>query len=247
VFLSCHLSRRAKIQFDKKVPKPDEMQVFLHASPTPIFPVDFFHFLKQLTDPASIIQYGGLMLLLFVVFAETGLMVGFFLPGDSLIFISGMFCSTKPELIHTHIAVLLFLLILAAVLGNMSGYWFGKRLGPALFKRDDSFIFKKRYVTTTREFYNRHGGKTLVLGRFLPIIRTFAPILAGVIKIDFGKFMLYNMLGATAWISTMGLCGYFLGRIKWVENNVGWVVLFLIVVTLIPVVRTWRREKKNVK
>jgi len=209
--------------------------------------VDFWNFLKHLTDPASIIQYGGLALLLFVVFAETGLMVGFFLPGDSLIFISGMFCSTKPELIHTHISVLLLLLILAASLGNVSGYWFGKKVGPSLFKRDDSLIFKKRYLETTRDFYNRHGGKTLVLGRFLPIIRTFAPILAGVLKIDFKKFMLYNIIGATAWISSMGLCGFFLGKIKWVEDNVGWIVIFLIVITLIPVVRTWKREKGQVK
>jgi membrane-associated protein len=207
--------------------------------------VDFLNFLKQLTDPASIIHYGGLALLLFVVFAETGLMIGFFLPGDSLIFISGMFCSTQPELIHTHILVLLLLLIISASLGNISGYWFGKRVGPALFKRDDSLIFKKRYLTTTRDFYDRHGGKTLILGRFLPIIRTFAPILAGVLKIDFGKFMLYNLIGASAWITSLGLCGYFLGRIKWVEENVGWIVIFLIVVTLIPVVRTWRREKKR--
>ena len=209
--------------------------------------MDFWNFLKHLTDPASIIQYGGLALLLFVVFAETGLMVGFFLPGDSLIFISGMFCSTKPELIHTHISVLLLLLILAASLGNVSGYWFGKKVGPSLFKRDDSLIFKKRYLETTRDFYNRHGGKTLVLGRFLPIIRTFAPILAGVLKIDFKKFMLYNIIGATAWISSMGLCGFFLGKIKWVEDNVGWIVIFLIVITLIPVVRTWKREKGQVK
>lgn len=202
-------------------------------------------FLKQLTDPASIIHYGGLALLLFVVFAETGLLVGFFLPGDSLIFISGMFCATKPELIGIHISVLLPALIAAAVLGNMAGYWFGKRVGPALFKREDSLIFKKRYLETTREFYEKHGGKALVLGRFLPIIRTFAPILAGVIAIDFRKFMRYNIAGASAWIVTMGLAGYFLGQIKWVEENIGYVVIFLIIITLIPVVQTWRNRKKG--
>jgi membrane-associated protein len=209
--------------------------------------MDTWHFLKQLTDPASIIHYGGIFLLLFVVFAETGLMVGFFLPGDSLIFISGMFCSTQPELLHINIVLLLLLLILAAVVGNMAAYWFGKRVGPALFKRDDSLIFKKRYLETTRDFYNRHGARALILGRFLPIIRTFAPILAGAIKVDFKKFMLYNLIGATLWICSMGLCGYFLGRIKWVEHNVGWIVLFLIVITLIPVVQTWRKERKEKK
>lgn len=204
-----------------------------------------FDFLKELTDPASIIQYGGLALLLFVVFAETGLLIGFFLPGDSLIFVSGMFCSTKPELLGIHISVLLVSLIGAAVLGNMTGYWFGKRVGPALFKRDDSLIFKKKYLEATRNFYSRHGGKALVMGRFLPIIRTFAPILAGVIAIDFRKFMLYNLAGASAWILSMGLAGFFLGKIKWVEENVGYIVIFLIVITLIPVIRTWRSEKKN--
>jgi membrane-associated protein len=207
--------------------------------------LNFFHFLKDLTNPESIIHYGGLGLLLFVVFAETGLMVGFFLPGDSLIFISGMFCSSKPELIHATIFTLLILLIISAVLGNISGYWFGKKVGPALFKREDSLIFKKKYLTTTREFYNRHGGKTLILGRFLPIIRTFAPILAGVIAIDFKKFMLYNIIGASAWISTMGLLGFYLGKLKWVEDNVGWIVIFLIVITLIPVILAWRKEKRG--
>ncbi len=205
--------------------------------------MEFWDFLKTLTDPASIIHYGGLGLLLFVIFAETGLMIGFFLPGDSLIFVSGMFCSTKPELVGVAIPVLILLMILSAVFGNVVGYWFGKKLGPALFKKDDSVIFKKRYLEITREFYSQHGGKTLILGRFLPIIRTFAPILAGAIKIDFGKFMFYNFVGAILWISSMSLCGYFLGKIKWVENNVGWIVIFLIVITLIPLARTWRKER----
>jgi membrane-associated protein len=204
-----------------------------------------FHFLKELTDPASIIQYGGIFLLMFVVFAETGLLIGFFLPGDSLIFISGMFCSTKPELLSVGIVLLIPLLIFSAVLGNMAGYWFGKKVGPALFKREDSLIFKKRYLETTRTFYNRHGARALILGRFLPIIRTFAPILAGAIFVDFRKFMAYNLIGATAWITSMSLCGFFLGKIKWVEENVGWIVIFLIVITLIPVVQTWRRERKK--
>ena len=201
-------------------------------------------FLKELTDPASIIQYGGIFLLMFVVFAETGLLIGFFLPGDSLIFVSGMFCSTQPELLGVGIVLLIPLLIFSAVLGNMTGYWFGKKVGPALFKREDSLIFKKRYLEATRAFYDRHGVRALVLGRFLPIIRTFAPILAGAIVLDFKKFMFYNVVGAVAWITSMGLCGYFLGKIKWVEENVGWIVLFLIVVTLIPVIQTWRKERK---
>jgi membrane-associated protein len=209
--------------------------------------VEFWDFLKTLTDPTSILHYGGIGLLLFVIFAETGLMVGFFLPGDSLIFVSGMFCSTKPELLGLHIVALLLLMMSSAILGNIVGYWFGKKAGPALFKKENSLIFKKRYLEATKTFYARHERKTLVLGRFLPIIRTFAPILAGAIKINFKKFMLYNILGAFLWIGSLGLCGFFLGRIKLVEENVGWIVIFLIIITMIPVAKTWRSEKKIIK
>lgn len=202
-------------------------------------------FLKQLTDPESIISYGGLALLLFVVFAETGLLIGFFLPGDSLIFVSGLICRTKPQLLDISIAPLLAALIASAVLGNIAGYWFGLKVGPPLFERKDSWIFKKRYLEVTSSFYTKNGGKALIFGRFLPIIRTFSPILAGIIKIPFRKFMLYNVVGAIAWISSLGLAGYFLGQIKWVENNIGYIVLFLIAVTLIPVVSAWIRSKRN--
>lgn len=204
---------------------------------------DLWEFLKTLTNPESIIHYGGLTLLLFVVFAETGLLIGFFLPGDNLIFISGMMCT--QGIIKTPIYFLLPLLILAAVLGNIAGYWFGRRVGPSLFKRDDSLIFKKRYLETTQDFYARHGGKALIMARFLPIIRTFAPILAGVIRLDFKAFMLYNLAGAVGWITSFGLLGYFLGNIPWVKENLGYIVIFLIVVTLIPVVQTWRKERKR--
>lgn len=208
---------------------------------------EIWEFLKTLTDPASIIQYGGLALLLFVVFAETGLLVGFFLPGDSLMFVSGMICATRPELLGVHIVVLLLSLIAAAVLGNVVGYYFGKRVGPALFRKEDSLLFKKRNLETTQDFYLRHGGKTLVMGRFLPIIRTFAPILAGVIQVDFKKFMWYNIVGASAWVTSLGLAGYFLGQIKWVEDNIGYIVIFLIIITMIPVYTAWRHQKRKHK
>jgi membrane-associated protein len=202
-------------------------------------------FLKQLTDPESIINYGGLALLLFVVFAETGLLVGFFLPGDSLIFISGMICVSKPQLLGVSFPVLIVLLASSAIAGNITGYWFGRKVGPPLFERRDSLIFKKRYLEITREFYNKNGGKTLIVGRFLPIIRTFAPILAGVIRIDARKFMLYNVIGAFAWIGTLGSIGYFLGTFQWVRDNIGYIVIGLIVVTAIPVVTTFIRQKRQ--
>jgi len=202
-------------------------------------------FLKQLTDPQSIIHYGGLWLLLFVVFAETGLLVGFFLPGDSLIFISGLLCATKPDLLSTSLLELLILLMLAAIIGNIFGYWFGKKVGEKLYSKEDSLLFKKKHLITTKAFYDKHGGKALVLGRFLPIIRTFAPILAGVIKIEFKVFMLYNLIGAICWIGSIASAAYFLGKkFPLIENYIGYIVVALIVITTIPVALTYVRSKK---
>lgn len=203
-------------------------------------------FLKTLTDPQSIIHYGGLWLLLFVVFAETGLLVGFFLPGDSLIFISGLLCATKPHLLGVAFVPLLLLLMAAAILGNMFGYWFGRKAGDALYKRKDSFFFRRKHLETTKTFYEKHGGKTLIMGRFLPIIRTFAPVLAGVIKVDFGLFMLYNVAGAVAWIGSFGSIAYFLGkRFPQTEHYLGYIVVGLIVITAIPVLITWFKNRKK--
>jgi membrane-associated protein len=207
---------------------------------------EIWEFLKTLTNPESIIQYGGLWLLVFVIFAETGLLVGFFLPGDSLVFISGLFCATNPELLNASFPFVLFLLITAAITGNTFGYFFGRKAGKKLYQREDSLFFKKKHLVATEEFYSRHGGKTLILGRFLPIIRTFAPILAGVIKIDFKKFMIYNVIGAIAWIGSLSSLGFFLGsQFPEIKSYLGYIVIFLIVITSIPVYKTWRNEKMN--
>ena len=204
---------------------------------------EVWEFLKELTNPESIIRYGGIALLVFVIFAETGLMIGFFLPGDSLVFVAGLICGTEPELLNTNIILLSSLLALAAIAGNITGYFFGKKVGPALFNKDDNLIFKKRYVEITRSFYDRHGGKSLVLGRFLPIKRTFAPILAGVIKMEFRIFLLHTITGAILWIGSLSVLGYYLGRIVWVKENLEWIVIGLIVITTIPVLRTYYKEK----
>lgn len=207
--------------------------------------MEFWEFLKTLVDPKSIINYGGLALLLFVVFAETGLLIGFFLPGDSLIFISGMICISNPELLDVNLPTLIISLSAAAILGNITGYWFGYKVGPPLFQRKDSLIFKKKYLEVTREFYEKNGGRTLIVGRFLPIIRTFAPILAGVFRIDFKKFMLYNVIGGIAWIGLLSSAGYYLGKNKWVQENIEWIVIALIIITLIPVFTSFRKKKEN--
>lgn len=206
---------------------------------------EVLEFLKELTNPESIVKL-GLPLLLFVIFAETGLLVGFFLPGDSLVFISGLLCATNATILKVNIAELILFMGLAAIMGNTFGYYFGKKVGEGLYKREDSLLFKKRHLETTRSFYEKHGGKTLFVGRFLPIIRTFAPILAGVIKIDIKKFMLYNVAGAFCWIASIAGIGYFLGaNFPQTKNYLGYIVIGLIIVTSIPVLATYLRERKN--
>ena len=205
-----------------------------------------FDFLKQLTNPESIIHYGGLWLLLFVVFAETGLFIGFFLPGDSLIFISGLLCATKPHLLNISIFWLIILLISSAVIGNIVGYWFGKKTGENLFQKKDTFLFRKKHLETTKLFYEKHGGTALIFGRFLPIIRTFAPILAGVIKVDFKLFMIYNIAGASLWIISLTSISFFLGKeFPQTENYIGYIVIGLIVITTIPVLITFLKNRKK--
>jgi len=206
----------------------------------------FWEFFKTLTNPESIINYGGASLLFFVIFAETGLFIGFFLPGDSLLFTAGLLCGIT--LFPIHIVLLISGLCLAAILGNVVGYWFGYQAGMALFKKEDSLLFKKQYLELTHAFYARHGGKALVLGRFLPIIRTFAPILAGVINIKFKRFMVYNVIGSMAWVFSLTLGGYYLGHLfPTIINYLEYIVIALIIVTLIPVIKAYRKEKLRKK
>jgi membrane-associated protein len=194
----------------------------------------FWEHLQNLTDAQSIIRKGGFYLLLVVVFAETGLFFGFFLPGDYLLVMAGLLCATG--FLEVHISVLVISLILAGILGNYTGYWFGYRTGPVLFKRNESIFFKKHYVVMAQEFYAKYGGMALVLGRFFPIIRTFAPIFAGVVKVDFKKFTIFNFIGSVTWVTTLTLTGFFLGR-KYpdeIKYYLKYVVLGLIVITTVP-------------
>ncbi len=210
--------------------------------------MEFWDFLKDLTDPQSIIMHGGLLLLLLVIFAENGLVIGFFLPGDSLIFLAGLICYSKPELLNADIQTLLIAMFFAAITGSLAGYYFGRRIGPPLFERKDSIVFKKKYLDLTKKYYDKHGGKTLVIGRFLPLIRTFAPIIAGVIKVPFSTFMLYNLVGGALWISSLSLLGYFLGsRIPGIQDYVGYIIIGFIVVTNILVLRTYLKQRRESK
>ena len=202
---------------------------------------NFWEHLQNLTDAQSIISIGFCFLLI-VVFAETGLFFGFFLPGDYLLFMAGLLCSTGK--FDISIYTLVFSLIGAGILGNYAGYWFGYRTGPALFNKNNSIFFKKRYVEIADEFYTKHGGMALVLGRFFPIIRTFAPIFAGVVKVGLKKFTVYNIIGSVAWVSTFTLAGYFLGRkYPQLKDYMEYIVLGLITVTTIPLVFAFFKRK----
>ncbi len=202
---------------------------------------NFWEYIQYLINAQSIIGLGFYALLI-VVFAETGLFFGFFLPGDYLLFMSGLFCSTGT--IQQSIYLLIGSLIIAGVLGNYVGYWFGYRTGNKLFNKPNSFFFKKQYVELAKEFYAKHGASALVLGRFFPIIRTFAPIFAGIVKVDIKKFSLYNFIGSIAWVCTFTLSGYFLGqRFPELKNYLEYIILGLIVITSVPLVITFFRVK----
>jgi len=201
--------------------------------------IDFF---KELVNPESIIRYGGIYLLLLVVFAETGLFVGFFLPGDSLLFTAGLLCSTG--ILQMHLLLLIALIIIAAVTGNMVGYAFGKNIGVLLFKRKSGFLFRQEHLITANKFYKKHGQKTIVLSRFLPILRTFAPIIAGIVKLEYHKFFIYSLVGAFFWVSSLVLTGYFMGKyVPGTKEYLEYIVIFLIVITSIPFFYNWIKAK----
>jgi membrane-associated protein len=207
---------------------------------------DFF---RQITNPNSIIEYGGLWLLLIVIFAETGLLVGFFLPGDNLILLAGILCKAQPELMHVNYFPMVCAMTAAAVLGNVSGYWFGRIAGKRLYSKKDSLLFKRKHLDATKNYYDKYGGNaTLILARFLPVIRTFAPIIAGVIKIDFLKFMVFNLIGALAWIVSLTSVGYFLVQIfPEITNYMGYIFIALIILTALPILRMFFRKSKEKK
>lgn len=171
---------------------------------------------KDLLNPEFYIQHGGLWLFLFIIFAETGLFAGFFLPGDSLLFVAGIYSGELAAEVYatgnpfTDLLLLTVMVVIAGVVGNGVGYWFGSKSGPYLFKRQDSFFFKKKHLYTAKEFYDKHGGGAIIFARFLPIIRTFAPIIAGIVDMDKKKFSFFNIIGCVAWAVTMLFAGHYL-------------------------------------
>jgi len=204
---------------------------------------EFWNSLQHLIDPEKLLREGGFYVVAFVIFAETGLFFGFFLPGDYLLFLAGMFVATGR--LDVNIYTLVGVLLVAAVSGNFVGYWFGRKTGPMLYKRKDSFFFKKRHLMAAEKYYNEQGAFALIMGRFVPIVRTFAPIFAGVVKLDFKKFAFYNIIGAILWITSLTLLGYFLGRkfATQIEAYLIYIIIGFIVITTIPLVITFIKKR----
>ena len=182
-------------------------------------------------------------MLVAIVFAETGLLVGFFLPGDSLLVTAGLLAN---HMIGLNIWVLNGVLMAAAILGDTTGYAIGYHLGVRLFARADSRFFRRDHLRRTQAFYDKHGAKTIVLARFMPIVRTFAPTVAGAARMPYRTFVTFNMIGGVLWVASMTLIGYFLGRaIPDIEHHLHWVIAVVIVVSFIPLWHEWRASRKS--
>ena len=204
---------------------------------------EFWNSLQHFIDPEKLLREGGFYVVVFVIFAETGLFFGFFLPGDYLLFLAGMFVATGR--LDVNIYMLILGLFIAAVAGNFTGYWFGRKTGPMLYSRKDSFFFKKRYLLAAEKYYRKQGAFALIMGRFVPIVRTFAPIFAGVVKLDVKKFAIYNVLGAILWIASLTLLGYFLGKrfAQQIEEYLVYIIIGFIVITTIPLIITFVKKQ----
>jgi membrane-associated protein len=197
---------------------------------------------RRLYNVPELIRMGGLIGLVAVVFAETGLMVGFFLPGDSLLVTAGLFAA-KGDL---NIVWLNLALMAAAIVGDATGYWIGRRAGQALYSRPNSFFFRKQHLVKTHEFYEKHGGKTIVIARFVPIVRTFAPVVAGVGDMYYPRFVTYNVVGGVGWVVSMTWAGYVLGQVTPnISRHIHIVVLVVIVLSVIPIVVEMLRERRR--
>jgi len=202
------------------------------------------HLLSQLYDVKGLIEWGGMLLVCVIVFVETGMFVGFFLPGDSLLVTAGVFAGAGQLKLYT----LLTLVVLCAIAGDQLGYFIGWRAGPSLFRREDSRFFKKHYLQRAHEFYERHGTKTIILARFVPIIRTFCPPVAGAAGMNYRTYFLFDVVGGFLWVWGMILLGYTLGRtVPNIDKRIHYVIAVVIVVSLIPaIVHAWKARQGKI-
>jgi membrane-associated protein len=216
--------------------------------------------LKDILNPQFYIENGGLWMILFIVFAETGLFAGFFLPGDALLFVTGIYSKSivTSALFHSNsewldLLVLWLLIMIAGILGNFVGYWFGYKSGPFLYERKDSLFFKKKYLIQAHEFYEKNGGGAIIIARFVPFVRTFAPIVAGIVKMDKKKFSFYNFLGCFLWVGSMLLGGHFLQKFAETQFNFDLkehlevIIVGIVIITTFPVLYKVFSGKKKPK
>jgi membrane-associated protein len=198
--------------------------------------------ISRLRDLPALIQWAGYVGLTAIIFVETGLFFGFFLPGDSLLVTAGLLASQGFSL---DVYLLGLLLNIAAIVGDNTNYWIGRYMGPKVFTREDSLFFRRRHVERAHEFYEKHGPKTIVLARFMPIIRTFAPLVAGVARMSYKTFVTYSVLGGTVWIWSMLFIGYFLGRlVPGIDKHIEKVILVVIFLSILPGIISWLKERK---
>ena len=212
---------------------------------------------RDLLTPMFYIINGGLWLLLLIIFAETGLFVGFFFPGDSLLFVAGIYSHELVEGFTTHhpfidLIFLTAMIVIAGILGNSLGYYFGKKIGPAMFSWSDRFLFRKKYLVQANDFYEKNGGAAIIYARFVPIVRTFAPIIAGIVNMDKKKFSYYNIIGCVAWVTSMIFGGHYLQRffeVKFhfnLKKHLELIVLGIVLITTVPIiVKVFFGKKKD--
>ncbi|MBW8360149.1 MAG: VTT domain-containing protein [Weeksellaceae bacterium] len=209
--------------------------------------MEHFESWKDLLNPEFYIKMGGFWLILFIIFAETGLFIGFFLPGDSLLFVSGIYAvelvnesigSTGNDFLDT--SILASCIAVAAIIGNQVGYWFGRKAGPALYKREDSFFFKKKYLRQAHDFFEQHGALAVIMARFLPIVRTFTPIVAGIVDMDKKKFLFDNVVGAFLWSFSLIFAGHYLDKLFIdqfgidLKAHLEMIIIVIVLITTLP-------------
>ena len=192
----------------------------------------------------EIIAWGVLAILFVIIFSETGLLVGFFLPGDSLLVVAGFVASSRPDILN--IWNVIFWLCIAAVAGDSVGYMIGKKVGPALYNREQSRWFRKDHLLKTKAFYEKYGGITIILARFMPFVRTFAPTVAGVAEMSYPKFISFNCIGGIAWVVSMNVIGYFFGQIPFVQQHLEKALILIIILSVLPVgIHAWKEHKAD--
>lgn len=198
--------------------------------------------LAYIPSVEEIVRFGGHPALLAIIFAECGLLIGFFLPGDSLLVTAGLFAAEGA----LNIWLMLVTLTVASIAGNSVGYWIGKRIGRPLFDREDSRLFKRKHLIKAHDFYERHGGKAIILARFVPIVRTFVPTIAGAVDMSFSRFTYYNVVGGVLWIWSMLLLGYVLGSlVPGLAKKIEYVIVVVVAVSLLPIFIEWWRERRR--